>query len=277
MKKVKFAFIASGGGTDFQACIDDIQSATGLTKDLIDPVALFATNKKAGVIARAQKAGVPDVVIDFDDLGGLIPFNVRLTGELVAREIEVLLSVGCKKKVFPIEGVLMVNIHPAPLKKHGGDGMCNLKPHLSVLAETYDLINRGRKKIDDDFFTNIVVHKINSANGYDNEDDEIVLEKEVKIPTAIIAGYFSARLRAEESLKKLRSSIPVQNFFGRGLWLSSEFKDVVRTIIEEADNYKKEYDGMLAVAKELQQHVLKYEHEILPLAMKAIVEKLRKD
>ena len=125
MKRARLAILASGTGTNAEKIIDRFPGQ----------VLLVASNKpEAGVLAIAERAGIPTLIIDRDRFrkgDAYVPV-------LQALEIDWVILAGFLWKIpvpliraFPNR---IVNIHPALLPKYGGKGMYGPYVHEAVLA-----------------------------------------------------------------------------------------------------------------------------------------------
>ena len=121
----RIAILASGSGTNAQAMID--KAAEGL---LDVNIALIICNRPgAGVIARAEKAHVPCLVLDHTSFPDRESYDLRLVEELHRAGAELAVLAGYMRL---LSGAFLkayrgrvVNLHPALLPSfpgvHGGD------------------------------------------------------------------------------------------------------------------------------------------------------------
>jgi len=122
---VRVAVLVSGGGTNLQALLDQLQHSP------VARVARVISNRAdAGALERARKAGVPTTVLrDAKD-------PVELHTALAHAQLVVL--AGYLKLVHPSVVARfrgrMINIHPALLPDFGGAGMYGHRVHEAVLA-----------------------------------------------------------------------------------------------------------------------------------------------
>ena len=127
---VRMAVLASGGGSNLQAILDDVDARGALAACR---VALVASDRAAApALDRARRHGVPtEIIADPHDSAGL----VRL---FEAHHIEMIALAGYLR-LLPA-GVIarwprrIVNVHPALLPTFGGKGMYGARVHRAVLA-----------------------------------------------------------------------------------------------------------------------------------------------
>lgn len=129
MRKRRIAVFASGGGSNARQIMTHFA-----THPSID-VALVVCNKPgAGVLAVAAEAGIPTLLINRSDFYG----SGTYLATLQQKEIDFIALAGFLWKVpAPLLAAYpgkIVNIHPALLPKHGGQGMYGHYVHEAVLA-----------------------------------------------------------------------------------------------------------------------------------------------
>ena len=196
-EKIRIALIASGSGTDAYA----IMSAKNYLSE-VDIQLLISTKKEAGCLDKAAQCHIPSVVIDRRELGSE-PFNRELFKVLRKENIELIFLVGCIVKIPSILDVVIYNIHPANIERFGGRGMYGLEPHKKVLLEIEDQIRRGRKTVEDKFYTEPTVHE--AVQKYD--EGQYLLKLQVEIPPEIILGFINKDFGLEEAAGLLQKHV----------------------------------------------------------------------
>jgi len=130
--KLRAAVFASGGGSNFQALLDHARAAPGW-----EIVLLVTDRPDAGAIDRAERAGVPSVVVP---VGGRDRGEVadEILAALQRHGVELVLLAGYLRLVPPAVVARyrgrILNIHPALLPRFGGKGMFGMHVHRAVLA-----------------------------------------------------------------------------------------------------------------------------------------------
>ena len=126
---LKIAILASGSGTNAQAMID--KAAQGV---LDVTIALIVCNRPgAGVVARAQKAGIPCLELDHTTFADRESFDARMVEALRQAGTELVVLAGYMRLLTPmfLEAFAgrVINIHPALLPSfpgvHGGADAMN--------------------------------------------------------------------------------------------------------------------------------------------------------
>ena len=132
---LKLAVLVSGGGTNLQALIDQIEQnkLPGVKIEVV-------ISNKAGVYAleRAKQHGIPAEVILKKDYADKEAFGEALLGLLDQYQPDLVVLAGCLL-IIPeqiIRGYRnrIINVHPALIPSFCGDGYYGLKVHEAVLA-----------------------------------------------------------------------------------------------------------------------------------------------
>jgi len=192
---VRFAVLASGGGSNLQALLDHI-----LSGELpAECVFVASNNSKAGALERARFAGIPayHVSVHNEEVKRILegsPLSVAFREDAVAERlielidqyrVDLLVLAGYMKKVP--EAVLrrllnrVINIHPALLPAFGGSGYYGEKVHAAVLRERHPV-------------TGVTIHMVNEE--YD--EGQIVLQRSVPVPAGADLHALAERVLAKE-------------------------------------------------------------------------------
>ena len=132
---IQIAVFVSGGGTNLQALIDAEQAGKIHSGRLALVVA-----SKPGVYAleRAEKAGIPSVVVSRKDCAGQAEFEAKILAALEEHHIDMIVLAGFLSilsadftRRYPD---LILNVHPALIPSFCGKGYYGLKVHEAALA-----------------------------------------------------------------------------------------------------------------------------------------------
>ena len=132
---IQIAVFVSGGGTNLQALIDAEQAGRIHSGHLALVVA-----SKPGVYAleRAEKAGIPSVVVSRKDCADQAEFEAKLLAALGEHEIDMIVLAGFLSILsadftarFPQR---ILNVHPSLIPSFCGRGFYGLKVHEAALA-----------------------------------------------------------------------------------------------------------------------------------------------
>ena len=132
---IQIAVFVSGGGTNLQALIDAEQAGKIHSGRLALVVA-----SKPGVYAleRAEKAGIPSVMVSRKDCAGQAEFEAKILAVLEEHHIDMIVLAGFLSilsadftRRYPDR---ILNVHPALIPSFCGKGYYGLKVHEAALA-----------------------------------------------------------------------------------------------------------------------------------------------
>ena len=131
MTRTRIGVLASGGGSNLQAILDHL-AARGDARH--GDVVLVASNRPdAGALARAERAGIPSIVLRSPHA----PDGAELAGALADHDVQLVALAGYMRLVPPEVTAAfrgrMLNVHPALLPEFGGPGMYGPRVHRAVL------------------------------------------------------------------------------------------------------------------------------------------------
>ena len=131
---LKIGVLVSGGGTNLQAIIDNINTGN-ITNSKIEVV--ISNNPNAFALERAKKAGIDAVCISPKDYSDRSLFNKALIEKIDEYNVDLIVLAGCMV-VMPPELIQkynnkIINIHPALIPSFCGKGFYGLHVHEEVL------------------------------------------------------------------------------------------------------------------------------------------------
>ncbi|MDO4476060.1 MAG: phosphoribosylglycinamide formyltransferase [Lachnospiraceae bacterium] len=131
---LKLAVLVSGGGTNLQAIIDQIEAGT-IPDTKIEVV--ISNNKGAFALERAARHGIPAECISPKDYPDREAFNDALLARLLASGADLVVLAGClvviPEKLVDAFPNRIINIHPALIPAFCGTGYYGLKVHEAAL------------------------------------------------------------------------------------------------------------------------------------------------
>lgn len=148
---LRVAVMVSGGGTNFQAIIDAVESGRITNTEL---VAVISNNKSAYALERAKKAGIRDIVVSPKDYADREEFNHALVETVDSLEVDLIVLAGYLV-VLPPEMIdkyenRIINIHPSLIPSFCGTGFYGLKVHeaalergVKVVGATVHFVDKG--------------------------------------------------------------------------------------------------------------------------------------
>ncbi|WP_131924859.1 phosphoribosylglycinamide formyltransferase [Christensenella hongkongensis] len=130
---MKFAVMASGGGTDFQSLIDAVQSGQ-INAEIC---CLVAGKPDIYAIERAKTAGIPVEVVQKKSFGTVEAFDEAILAALKAHAADFVVLAGylsiIGKKTISAYRNKIINIHPSLIPSFCGMGMYGGKVHEAVI------------------------------------------------------------------------------------------------------------------------------------------------
>jgi phosphoribosylglycinamide formyltransferase 1 len=173
---IRVAIFASGSGSNAETIFKHLQ-----THNQIWISAIYCNNPQAGVIARADRLGLPLRLFTKDDLYN----NGQVWEQLKGDQIDWIVLAGF---LWLMPGELIeayrnriINIHPALLPSYGGKGMYGMRVHQAVIAA-------AEKE------SGITIHLINEE--YDR--GAILLQKRIFIPPGMSPEELAMRIHTLE-------------------------------------------------------------------------------
>jgi phosphoribosylglycinamide formyltransferase-1 len=133
MKKLNLVVLASGGGTNLQSIIDNIQAG----KLNAQIKAIISNNSKAFCLERARKHNIPAIHLSHKMFDTKEQFDQKLISTLKENEADLVILAGYMKILSPTVVRAyrnkILNIHPGLLPHFGGKGMYGIHVHEAVL------------------------------------------------------------------------------------------------------------------------------------------------
>lgn len=133
---MKIAVFVSGGGTNLQAIIDNIENGylSGVEISLV-----VASNKDAYALTRAAEHNIPSKVISVKDYASRDEWDEAVVDAVKESGAELIVLAG----YLSLLGTMtvhtysnrIINIHPALIPAFCGAGMYGIKPHEAVIAK----------------------------------------------------------------------------------------------------------------------------------------------
>jgi phosphoribosylglycinamide formyltransferase-1 len=130
----KIAVLVSGGGTNLQAIIDQIQTGQ-LTK--IEIACVIASKPDTYAQVRAAKSGIPCLVVRRADYPDLATYDAVMMAALSPYDAQLIVLAGFLSLLGP--GLVaayknrIINVHPSLVPSFCGPGLYGLKPHVAAL------------------------------------------------------------------------------------------------------------------------------------------------
>ena len=135
MNKAKVLVLVSGGGTNFQAIIDNVEAGSA---PHVEICRVIASKPDAYALTRAEKHGIPSSVVcrkDFSDADSFCKELKRVIDQ-DAPDLIVLAGFMCilTKEFTDSYPNTIINVHPSLIPSFCGEGFFGLKVHEAALA-----------------------------------------------------------------------------------------------------------------------------------------------
>ena len=188
---LKIGVLVSGGGTNLQAIIDNINTGN-ITNSKIEVV--ISNNPNAFALERAKKAGIDTVCISPKDYSDRSLFNKALIEKIDEYNVDLIVLAGCMV-VMPPELIQkynnkIINIHPALIPSFCGKGFYGLHVHEEALK-------RGVK------ITGATVHFVDEGT----DTGPIILQKAVEVKQDDTPEILQRRVMEEAEWKIMPKAI----------------------------------------------------------------------
>ncbi|MGV9820066.1 phosphoribosylglycinamide formyltransferase [Nocardia xishanensis] len=134
MSRLRVAVLASGNGSNLRA----LHGASVEEEARFVIALVIGNNSGSGVLAYAREAGIPAVHMSGRTHPDPAELDEAMRATLVAHDTALVVTAGYMKKLGPRVreefGGRIINVHPALLPRHGGQGMYGKAVHEAVLA-----------------------------------------------------------------------------------------------------------------------------------------------
>lgn len=132
---MKIAVFVSGGGTNLQAIIDNIE---GGKLPGVEIALVIASNDKAYALERAAKHNIPATVMSVKSYASREEWDDAVVEKLQSVGTELIVLAGYLSllgaKTVAAFNNRIINIHPALIPAFCGKGMYGIRPHEAALA-----------------------------------------------------------------------------------------------------------------------------------------------
>lgn len=188
---LKLAVMVSGGGTNLQALIDQIEQnkLPGVKIEVV-----ISNNKKAYALERAKNHGIAAETISKRDYENFDQFSEAFLDMLNSYKVDLIVLAGCLM-IIPEKIVIcyknrIINIHPSLIPSFCGDGFYGLRVHEEALA-------RGVK------VTGATVHFVDEGT----DTGPIILQKAVMVEDGDTAQILQRRVMEQAEWQILPEAV----------------------------------------------------------------------
>lgn len=131
---LRLGFLASHGGSNLQAILDAVRDSTLPA----EPCVVVSNNSQARALQRAQDFGMATVHLSSRTHPEPAALDAAMVETMRRHGVTLIVCAGYMRRVGPAMLAAyprrILNIHPALLPRHGGQGMYGIHVHEAVLA-----------------------------------------------------------------------------------------------------------------------------------------------
>ena len=205
MSRTKIGVLISGGGTNLQAIIDNLQQG-----NINGEIGLIISNKNGAYgLERGKKSGIESMFINPLDHRDFQSYNDKLIEEFKKRDIELIVLAGYLK-ILSQDFVSeyknrIINIHPSLIPSFCGKGYYGIKVHEAAINYGVKISGATVHFVDENADTGpIILQEVVKVYEDDTVDSlqKRVLEIEHKILVEAVRLYCDKKLRIEGRLVK---------------------------------------------------------------------------
>jgi len=177
-EKMKISVLVSGGGTNLQSLIDNVENGSLPEAEIVH---VISSRADAFALERASKAGIKGVVVSKNDFPDSDMLAQALIKTLEEANTDLIVLAGYMSILHP--DVIkkypkrIINVHPSLLPKYGGKGFYGMRVHKAV-------IEAGEKT------SGATVHFVDE--GIDT--GEMILQREVPVQAGDDENTLAARV-----------------------------------------------------------------------------------
>ena len=203
MSPVKIGVLISGGGTNLQAIIDNIEN-----KNINGKIELIISNKKdAYGLVRGKDMGIESLYLDRKQFNSEEEYNLELVKSFKEKEIKLIILAGylrvLSKSFIEEFKDRIINIHPSLIPSFCGKGYYGKKVHQCVLDSGVKITGATVHFVDEGTDTGpIILQDIVRIGNYESLETlkEKVLKLEHKLLVEAIKLYCEDRIKIDGRL-----------------------------------------------------------------------------
>ena len=207
---LKLAVLVSGGGTNLQALIDQIEQ-----KKLTDvKIEVVISNKKdVYALERAKQHGIPTETVIKKDYENQTQFEDDLLARLNRYQVDLIVLAGCLM-ILPEIIILnyrnrIINIHPSLIPSFCGAGFYGLKVHEAVLARGVKVTGATVHFVDEGCDTGPII--LQKAVMVEEDDTPEILQRRVMEQAEWLILPEAVRLIAQNRIKVENNIVKIIN------------------------------------------------------------------
>lgn len=205
MSQINIGVLISGGGSNLQAIIDNINNG-----NINGDIRLIISNKSdAYGLERGRLAGIQNIFINPKDFNSMEEYNKRLIEEFKERNIQLVVLAGylkvlSRELINSFDGIM--NIHPSLIPSFCGKGFYGKKVHEEVLKYGVKYTGATVHFVDEGTDTGPII--LQEPVPVDNDDtveslQKKVLKEEHKLLVKAVKLYCEGKLKIEDRIVRI--------------------------------------------------------------------------
>lgn len=203
MPSVKIGVLISGGGTNLQAIIDNIENG-----NINGEIELIASNRKEAYgLTRGKQAGIETLYLDRKNFSSEEEYDLELVKKFKEKNVELIVLAGYLRVLS--KGFIkefknkIINIHPSLIPSFCGKGYYGNKVHQAVLESGVKVTGATVHFVDEGTDTGpIIMQDVVKVLDDDNLESlkAKVLDLEHKLLVQVIKLYCEGRIEVRSRL-----------------------------------------------------------------------------
>ena len=196
MNNLRLGFLASHRGSNMQAIIDACKER----RLSADPVVVISNNGSSGALDHAASEGISAYHISSRNYPDPDMLDIALRDILQKHRVDLVVLAGYMKKIgtktLAAYAGRIINIHPALLPKHGGQGMYGMRVHEQVLASGDTETGATVHLVADDYDTGRILAR-QSVPVLEHDTAETLAERVLQIEHRLYVDTLSRIVNGE--------------------------------------------------------------------------------
>lgn len=197
---MNIAVFVSGGGTNLQAIIDNIQSGNLAGVKIVK---VIASRNNIYAIERAKQAGIPYRVVSKNEFADIREYDKALLCEMQTAAVDFVVLAGFLALlgtdfIRAFSGKI-INIHPSLIPSFCGEGMYGIMPHKAAIAAGVKISGATVHFVDEQYDSGPII--LQKAVAVHEDDTPETLQARVMEEAEQIILPAAIKLFAENSIR----------------------------------------------------------------------------
>ncbi|MHB1452535.1 MAG: phosphoribosylglycinamide formyltransferase [Saccharofermentanales bacterium] len=196
---MNIAVFVSGGGTNLQAIIDNIDSGNLAGVKIVK---VIASRSNIYAIERARQAGIPYKVVSKNEYPDIREYDCVLINEMMSASVDLVVLAGFLSLlgtdfIRAFTGRI-INVHPSLIPSFCGDGMYGIMPHKAAIAAGVKITGATVHFVDEQYDSGPII--LQKAVAVQDDDTPETLQTRVMEEAERIILPAAIKLFAEKAI-----------------------------------------------------------------------------